>query len=373
MSFQAMFSEVYGDKFVVAEKGFKLFDKLEKLATDPAKDTKDFDIITKKQFVGLINTHVNVLMPAFQIQNAIQSKIIGKRFWSRITMRRMKNMNGEDWHRHRGAVVAKVDSKAILNKYHDQKANEILDRMKNSYRSQLIGRLGEFNPQMDTERRLSYHSKLRNLNYESFEDLQVMRANHKLPAVLLDRKPPSGYSTVAAIATDPIANLPQWDDNDYSTLEQIHKDVKDILAWQRTMIDSKEIGKFKSGAPHGYTYKDNIESGPVVKIKVDKNSKLIDWTKVKIHTFDDDDNNWEDEEEARDEVAKMKEKERRTTKQLELKKKSEDDLAAEKRLKMLGVGGSDDEEEEGEEVDMDAIIGMSKQGGIGRSESNISE
>jgi hypothetical protein len=93
-----------------------------------------------------------------------------------------------DWHKHRKNGLDKVDSKAVLKKYHDQKTEELINRMKNSYRSQLIGRLGDFNPQLDSERRLSYHYKLRDLNYESFEDLSYMRQRHKIPEVRIDRK-----------------------------------------------------------------------------------------------------------------------------------------------------------------------------------------
>jgi hypothetical protein len=129
---KSMFMEVYGADFGAAEKGFKLFEKLEKLATE---DEKTFDIITKKreqasartkraqraappstarerkrkaggdgatmvlflvaprppppsnpfsEFIDLVNTHVNVLMPAYHIQNAIQSKIMGKRVWTKV-------------------------------------------------------------------------------------------------------------------------------------------------------------------------------------------------------------------------------------------------------------------------------------------------
>ena len=47
----------------------------------------------------------------------------------------------------------------------------------------------------------------------------------------------------------------------------------------------KEVTKFSSGAPSGYTYKGNIEHGPLIKIKVDESSKIIDWKKVKVHAF----------------------------------------------------------------------------------------
>jgi hypothetical protein len=154
---------------------------------------------------------------------------------------------------------------------------------------------------------------------------------------------------VPPIAVSELANLPQWQAGSYSTTEEIRKDVEGILEWQKKMIDSKEISKFKSGAPPGYIYKDNIESGPVVKIKVDTSSKLIDWSKVKIHTFEDD-NNWEDEEDAFAQAAAQKkadkEKKRRVTTVAA-------NMAADDRLKMLGVaegeGGGEEKKEEGGE------------------------
>jgi Ca2+-binding EF-hand superfamily protein len=340
---KAMFMEVYGKEFTVAEKGFKLFEMLNKISTE---DVENFDVITKKQFVKLVNSHVNVLMPAFQIQNAIQNKIMGKRFWNRVTKKRMSGMNGDDWKKHRTNVSAKVDSGIVLRKYQEQQGNEIIERMKNNYRSMLIGRLGEYNPNLDTERRVSFHNKLRDLNYESFEELAAMKNRLKVPDVLIEREPEVGYTTVLPIAKSAIANLPQWAPGTYNPTEDVQRDVASILEWQKTMIASKEITKFSTGAKDGYEFKDNVVSGPVVKIKVDKNSKLIDWSKVKVHSFGPDEaNNWEEEEKAREAVEeKKKEKARRRT-----SLKTQNDRIEKIRLSKLGIRDND-EDDENEEV-----------------------
>ena len=67
--------QVYGNNFAQANKGLKLFEKIELVATS---HERTFDIITRKQCIELVNTHVNVLMPAYQMQAAIQQKVMSK-------------------------------------------------------------------------------------------------------------------------------------------------------------------------------------------------------------------------------------------------------------------------------------------------------
>jgi len=43
-----------------------------------------------------VNTHVNVLMPAFQMQSAIQAKVLGRKFWGRITRKRLSGIGADE-------------------------------------------------------------------------------------------------------------------------------------------------------------------------------------------------------------------------------------------------------------------------------------
>jgi hypothetical protein len=53
----------------------------------------------------------------------------------------------------------------------------------------------------------------------------------------------------------------------------------------RDCFCSSQVTKFETGAPDGYHYKGNIEHGPLINIKVDQNSKIVDWRKVEVHAF----------------------------------------------------------------------------------------
>ena len=272
-----MFVEVYGSEFSSANNGFKLFEKIELLGIEDP-----IDVITSAQFVQLINRNIHVLIPAFQIQSAIQNKVMGKKFWSKLAKKRQKGMSGTDWLKNSNSVATKVDSKAILRQFQHDKENAIVDRMKEDYSSKLAGRLGEYNPEFDTERREFDHKNVRNLNFESFEVLAFIQTNRKVPQVLVDRKPPEGYTTVPPIATSTVANLGRWEEGSYTSLSKIKKDAEEIRSWQQKIVDSKPDAEVKDGAPEGYEYKDKVESGPVLKIKVDMSHKLVDWTKVKV-------------------------------------------------------------------------------------------
>jgi len=52
-----------------------------------------------------------------------------------------------------------------MNRYRADKTKELLQELKAGYKSKLIGRLGEYNPQLDTERRVTTHTKLKGLNF----------------------------------------------------------------------------------------------------------------------------------------------------------------------------------------------------------------
>ena len=111
-----------------------------------------------------------------------------------------------------------------------------------------------------------------------------MRAKVTMPPVL-EPEILKGYHTATRIDKTEMANRPLWREGvDYRSLEMANKDVEDIMEWQRNIKAVKEVTKFESGAPDGYTYKGNIEHGPLVNIKVDQNSKIIDWRKVEVHT-----------------------------------------------------------------------------------------
>ena len=152
---KSMFVEVYGDSFMQANKGLKLFDTIERLAMEG----KSIDVITLPQFTKLINTHVNVLIPAFQMQSAIQGRVLGRKFWSRIMSKRTRNMDAAEWKKHVKGHRKKLDTRAVLQGYREKEAEELLERLKRNYKSNLIGRLGKYNPQLDTERRKGVHKR----------------------------------------------------------------------------------------------------------------------------------------------------------------------------------------------------------------------
>jgi hypothetical protein len=132
-----------------------------------------------------------------------------------------------------------------------------------------------------------------------------MRAKVTMPPVL-EPEILKGYHTATRIDKTEMANRPLWREGvDYRSLEMANKDVEDIMEWQRNIKAVKEVTKFESGAPDGYTYKGNIEHGPLINIKVDENSKIIDWRKVEVHahTFQSslvDDPSISDSEERKD-------------------------------------------------------------------------
>jgi len=279
---KAMFVEVYGQEFGKANKGLRLFETIEGMASD---HERTFDIITIPQFTTLINTHVNVLMPAFQMQSAIQSKVLGRRFWGRITRKRLNGMGAAEWKKHIKGHRTKLNTNTVLQKYREAEAQKLLDRLRKNYKSSLIGRLGEYNPNLDTERRKNVVSKSKEINYESFEELHHMRSKVSMPPVLEPEILP-GYQTATRIDKTEMANRPVWrEDIDYRGVETAKKDVEDIMEWQREIKAAKEVTKFESGAPEGYSYKGNIEHGPLIKLKVDESSRLVDWKTVKVHAF----------------------------------------------------------------------------------------
>ena len=53
---------------------------------------ESFDI---EHFQNFVFTHQNMLFPAFQMQLAIQRKVLGPSFWERIARRRMKMSDGK--------------------------------------------------------------------------------------------------------------------------------------------------------------------------------------------------------------------------------------------------------------------------------------
>lgn len=55
-------------------------------------NTESFDI---ENFQGFARTHQNMLFPVFQMQLALQRKVLGIRFWERNAQRRMKLSNGK--------------------------------------------------------------------------------------------------------------------------------------------------------------------------------------------------------------------------------------------------------------------------------------
>ena len=69
-------------------------------------------------------------MPAYQMQAAIQQKVMGKRFWNKITAKRLRNMDADEWVKQTHGNAKKVDTKAILKGYREQQAKEMLERMK---------------------------------------------------------------------------------------------------------------------------------------------------------------------------------------------------------------------------------------------------
>ncbi|GMI25868.1 hypothetical protein TrRE_jg4061, partial [Triparma retinervis] len=118
-----------------------------------------------------------------------------------------------------------------------------------------------------------------------FEDLHHMRSKLTMPPVLEPEILP-GYQTATRIDRTERANRPVWKEGlDYRGVENASKDVEDIIEWQRNIKAVKEVTKFETGAPDGYHYKGNIEHGPLINIKVDQNSKIVDWRKVEVHAF----------------------------------------------------------------------------------------
>ena len=281
---QAMFVEVYGEDFAQANKGLKLFEKIELIATS---HERTFDIITRKQFIDLVNSHVNVLMPAYQMQSAIQSKVLGKKFWNKITSRRLRNMGADEWVKQTHGNAKKIDTHAVLKGYREQQAKEMLERLKNNYRSSLIGRLGKYNPELDTERRTNMHYKTKDMNFGNFEDLHYMLNKSVLPKVL-EREPAPGHFFLEHIAQDEFANRPHWDRDVpgvHRSVESVLDQTKELKKWHQDHVEAKEINTFKDGAPEGYKYKGNITQGPIVKIHVDQSNKVIDWNKANVKIF----------------------------------------------------------------------------------------
>ena len=302
---QAMFLDVFGTNFKSNKASKKIFEKLEDLGAEGGESS--FGEITKDQFVKLVETNMNVLLPAFQMQGSIQSKVVGQKFWEKIAKKRVDNShnaNSLDFKKLGGGGLTmqkKLDTKTVMKKHHIGLAKDMLEEMQKGYKSKLIGRLGEYNPVLDTDRRVDLHYKLRELNYELMETLQYRRELRVWPEVLLPRdmkgEPiklkdgelkavtfvPQNKDEMKALSIEvsKVGNLPAWRNNEGGT--PWDEEVEEIIRLNAEMSEVKNAATYQPYKTQpGYEIKGQMVEGKLCKIVVDENSKLVDWTKLTV-------------------------------------------------------------------------------------------
>jgi len=118
----AMFMEVFGEKFSDGEIGQQIMDKIQMMTSESLREN---DLITKSTFIKIVNNHLGVLQPAFKMQAAIRSCIMGHRFWDAIEKRRTQEAEEEgSWKKSTGAkMVNKIDTREMMRRY----KNEVSD------------------------------------------------------------------------------------------------------------------------------------------------------------------------------------------------------------------------------------------------------
>ena len=116
----------------------------------------------------------------------------------------------------------------------------MLTPTQNNYKSILIGRLGEFNPELDSERRKSMHKKTKHTNFDHFEDLHYMRGKAVMPKAL-DRKLEEGHFFMDHISKDPYVNSPHWEQSDHRTVDSVMEETKKIKQWSLDHLKTKEV------------------------------------------------------------------------------------------------------------------------------------
>lgn len=83
---QAIVKEVYGNNFRTSIYAQRIMEKIHKLGGE--NGTAE---ISREQFHKFAAKHPALLFPAFQLQNALQKKIMGVRFWDAAARKRNKN------------------------------------------------------------------------------------------------------------------------------------------------------------------------------------------------------------------------------------------------------------------------------------------
>ena len=93
---QAIVKEVYGNNFRTSVYAQRIMEKIHKLGGDNGTGE-----VSREQFNSFAKKHPALLFPAFQMQHALQKRIMGIKFWDSAARKRNKNfgsaMNLQDF------------------------------------------------------------------------------------------------------------------------------------------------------------------------------------------------------------------------------------------------------------------------------------
>jgi len=84
-----MFMEVFGSNFNQGDQGERIQQTIAAMSVDDLRET---DVIKKSAFVNIVGQHMGVLQPAFMMQAAIRTNVMGHKFWDVIEKRRAAQM-----------------------------------------------------------------------------------------------------------------------------------------------------------------------------------------------------------------------------------------------------------------------------------------